>query len=435
MSAANALPLGVLDVPTLSFVAVCIAAMLGMFLSLTWLQHRDVRALAWWGAAYLIGASSMALWSAPSQVVRVPVELSGALTFAACGMMWHGVRLFQGRRLWPFGAFTGAIVWVGLLQTPLFAGGNSERIGLGVAIVAAYTFAIAFELGRERRKSLFSTTKAIIVPCLHAGVFMLPLAMRVFLPGVLATGWLTVFTLEAIVYAVGTAFMVLVMVQDSQIRIYRTAAATDFLTRLPNRRAFRDEAQQLCARQAKLGKPVAMLMFDLDHFKSINDHFGHAVGDDVLRVFAKVARTGMRGTDIVARIGGEEFAAILPASLETAVMVAQRVRTNFERAAATVAGHPIGATVSIGAAASLAHHSEVDEADFGVTIDALMDHADGALYLAKDAGRNQVRAAEGSPPTVPEPVLDSGGAAPPAEQPEPAASEDRREPKEEARAV
>ncbi len=389
MHANSALALAALDVPTLSFVAVCIAALLGLFLTVTWMQQRDVRALAWWGAAYLIGASAMALWSAPANLFRVPPEVSSALMFIACGMIWNGVRLFQGRRLLPFAVFAGAVVWLLVSPFPAFAEGSNARIALGAVVVAAYTFAIAFELGRERRKALYSPTRMIVVPCLHAGIFLLPLVLHAFMPELLANGWLTVFTLETLIYAVGAAFIVLMMVQDHQVRIYRNAAETDFLTRLPNRRAFREEAHALCVRQAARGEPVTLLMFDLDHFKSINDRFGHAIGDATLQVFAEVARSSMRADDIIARLGGEEFAAIVPAAIDTAVKIAERVRVNFERAGVTIDGRPVGVTVSIGAASALAPAVNVDE---------LLTRADDALYGAKNTGRNRVRAADGELP-------------------------------------
>ena len=171
-----------LDVPTLCFAAVCIAAMLGLFLIFAWLQQRSVRALAWWGSAYLIGASSMALWSAPSHLFRVPSEIPAALIFIACGMIWNGVRLFQGRSLWGLAAFAGALVWLMATRFPLFPPGSTARVVLGATVVAVYTFCIACELWRERRKSAFSRSAAIIVPSLHAGIFLVPLAMRAFLP-------------------------------------------------------------------------------------------------------------------------------------------------------------------------------------------------------------------------------------------------------------
>ena len=155
-----------------------------------------------------------------------------------------------------------------------------------------------------------SRIATIVVPSLHAVIFLMPLAMHAFLPDDIAISWITVFALETILYAVGTAFIVLLMVKDRHVDIYRHAAQTDYLTGLLNRRAFLENALTLCAR-AGGKKPVTMLMFDLDHFKSVNDRFGHAVGDDVLGVFAQVVRKSTRATDIIGRLGGEEFAAIV----------------------------------------------------------------------------------------------------------------------------
>jgi len=94
-----------LDMLTLSLGAVCIAGFLGVFLIIDWLQQRNVRALAWWGSAYLIGAAAMALASLPDSIITLPSVVPGALTFLACGMIWNGVRLFHGRRLLPFNLY------------------------------------------------------------------------------------------------------------------------------------------------------------------------------------------------------------------------------------------------------------------------------------------------------------------------------------------
>jgi len=380
--------LSFLDGPTLAFVTVCIVALLGLFLILAWLQQRDMRALAWWGAAYLIGASSLALWAAPQPLISLPQEIPFAMIFIACGMIWNGVRLFRGRRLLPIAAFAGALAWLALCQLPGFAAGSPQRAVLGVLVVATYTFFIAFELSRERRKSLYSRTAAIIVPCLHAAIFLMPLAIRSLMPDVIAVRWATVFTLETIIYAVGTAFMALLMVKDHSVGVYRHAASTDFLTGLLNRRAFLENALMLCARQAEGSKPVTLMMFDLDHFKSINDCFGHGVGDEALRVFADVIRKSMRATDIIGRLGGEEFAAIINEPMQVATVIAERVRANFEAAGVTIAGHAIGATVSIGAATAT---------DVVTNIDALIARADAALYRAKGDGRNRLRTADDEP--------------------------------------
>jgi diguanylate cyclase (GGDEF)-like protein len=378
-----------LDIPTLAFVAVCIAALLGLLLIFAWLQQRNVRALAWWGSAYLIGASSIALWAAPALVYEMPREIPQAMTFVACGMIWNGVRLFHGRPLIPTAAFAGAILWVILCQLPSMPPGSNERIALGAIVVSAYTFFIAFELRRERRKSLYSRTAAIVVPCVHAAIFLIPLAMQAFLPEAYAASWLTVFALETMLYAIGTAFIVLMMVKDNDVDIYRSAASTDHLTGLLNRRAFLETAHMLCARQADRRQPVTMMVMDLDHFKSINDRFGHAVGDEVLRVFANVARSSMRGSDLVGRIGGEEFAVIVAEPMEFAERIAERLRASFETAGITIAEQTIGATVSIGAATSYEPVTDIAP---------LIARADEALYRAKRDGRNRLhKADEGEP--------------------------------------
>jgi hypothetical protein len=170
-----------LDLPTLSLVAVCIAGLLGLFLIIDWLQQRNIRALAWWGSAYLIGASSLALGSMPSTLIKLPLAVPAALTFLACGMIWNGVRLFQGRRVLPFATFIGAAFWLGLGQIPgVLEDGNGQIVG--ALIVPIYTFFIAFELWRERRRTRYSRAAAIVVPCLHAGIFLVPLEMHTFLP-------------------------------------------------------------------------------------------------------------------------------------------------------------------------------------------------------------------------------------------------------------
>ena len=148
-----------------------------------------------------------------------------------------------------------------------------------------------------------------------------------------------------------------------------------------NRRGFFAGAQRLVARQVKSLEPVSVLMFDLDHFKSINDRFGHAIGDEALRAFAATAICSLRASDVVARYGGEEFVAILPGSLSEAKIAAERVRTAFEAAASTIAGRPVAATVSVGAAS---------QDDINCDLGALFHRADGALYAAKSNGRNRV---------------------------------------------
>jgi diguanylate cyclase (GGDEF)-like protein len=384
MLATERLGAAALDIPTLFFVAVCLAALLGLFLIFAWLQERHTRALAWWGAAYLLGASSMALWNAPQPLLSVSPDVAGAIMFIACGMIWNGVRLFHGRNPLLAASFAGAAVWLVCMRFPAVASHDTTRAMAGAIIIAGYTLSIALELWRERRKSLFSRTAAIVVPLMHCAIFLTPIAMEMILPATLGNTWLELLALETIIYAVGTAFIVLLMVKDQQLLFHRTAASTDALTGLLNRRAFLEAAINLSAQQEKKGAQITLMMFDLDYFKSINDRFGHAMGDDTLKTFAASVGASLRMNDIVGRLGGEEFAAIVAANSEIGARIAERVRAGFEAAGVEVSGHRVGATVSVGTATAAADKHSVEW---------LLARADSALYAAKKSGRNRVSAA------------------------------------------
>jgi diguanylate cyclase (GGDEF)-like protein len=133
-------------------------------------------------------------------------------------------------------------------------------------------------------------------------------------------------------------------------------------------------------REEKAGRPVTVLIFDIDHFKSVNDRFGHPAGDEILKLFANVLVHTLRITDIVGRVGGEEFAAMLPCSIPEAVVAAERVRTVFESAGVQVDETPLATSVSIGVAGGAP----------GTDLNALLASADTALYRAKRGGRNRV---------------------------------------------
>jgi diguanylate cyclase (GGDEF)-like protein len=175
------------------------------------------------------------------------------------------------------------------------------------------------------------------------------------------------------------------MTQERIALGHKTAAMTDPLTGLFNRRAFYELSAQLMAQQARTRSAVSVLAFDLDHFKSINDRFGHAVGDDALKLFAVTARANVRATDVLARLGGEEFVAILPGGAAEAAMVGERLRAAFEVAGVEISAHKTGATVSVGVVTAMAP----------AQVDRMLEQADTALYTAKSNGRNRVEWAAG----------------------------------------
>jgi len=166
-------------------------------------------------------------------------------------------------------------------------------------------------------------------------------------------------------------------------------AHTDPLTGVCNRRRFLELADDELSRAARHGQPLALLMLDLDHFKAVNDRFGHAGGDSVLRAFVDSALRVMRQGDVLARVGGEEFAALLPQTgRDGALALAQRMLQQVRELQVPLDGQVLRITVSIGVAL------RPMAPGVPVTVDALMAAADHALYQAKTQGRNQVRLAD-----------------------------------------
>ena len=165
-------------------------------------------------------------------------------------------------------------------------------------------------------------------------------------------------------------------------RLVERQAATDELTGLPNRRLFMRSLGTEVARAKRNGGVFSVVMLDLDDFKRVNDVFGHDAGDRALRVFADVLRSAMRETDVAARIGGEEFACLLPSSDEAgAHRLAERIRVDLANRAITL---PDGREVSITASLGIAAYPERK------TAEALLRAADRALYRAKSEGKNRV---------------------------------------------
>src|ERR1700722_7393679 len=382
-----------LDIGTLFVIAICVTSLLGLFLLFAWVQDR-ISALAWWGTAYLIGAISGVIWRL-GDAVPLPASIPDILLFVAVGMIWSAARLFHGRQVLWGSMCLGAVVWLASSSLPAFAESAGSRLVLSSVIVATYTFLIAAELWRERRKSVIRQWPAVLVPMLHGVIFLFPVALAgLSQPGggvlSLGTGWVAVYAIEVVLYVVGAAFVVLVLAKDRTVRQYKLAAATDPLTELLNRRGFFEACAEMMSNRSLIKEPVSVLAFDLDHFKKINDTHGHHTGDATLHLFASIAKKTLRADDAIGRLGGEEFVALLPANLAEASIAAERVRKAFEKASALPGDHAT-ATVSIGIACGL------PSAD----IDDLIARADVALYRAKANGRNRVEAADEAVAGVP----------------------------------
>jgi len=167
----------------------------------------------------------------------------------------------------------------------------------------------------------------------------------------------------------------LALVREQQL------SRTDGLTRIGNRRYFFDLATHECAEAKRYRRELAVVLFDVDHFKRINDTVGHQAGDDVLQCVARIAEKHLREVDILARYGGEEFIVLLPgSSAQEAAGVAERIRTSIAATCEPAGETPVTVTISVGVAEFPGHAS---------SLEPLVRCADRALYQAKRSGRNR----------------------------------------------
>ena len=380
-----------LDINTLFMVTIYVEAILGLLLLFAWVQNIAIRAVAWWGFAHLIRACSIVLFgmygSAPDLIT---IDLANALLFTSFAVTWTGARVFDGRPVEPVYLVTGAVLWLLICRLPVLADALVMRALIATGIITGYTWLTAYEFWRGRSEPLVSRWPAIFMLFAHGSLFLLRTPLIALLPTsvssrVYGSVWLTVLSFEALLFTISIAFILLAMAKERTELRHRTAAMVDPLTGVANRRSFMQDAAQLAKRHLVDPRPTAVLLIDLDHFKSINDRFGHALGDRALELFALTARQSVRSADLLGRLGGEEFAAILAdMSRDKAVAVAERIRSSFAEAALEVDNRPLGATVSIGVVYCEEPVLDVHE---------LLAQADQALYFAKENGRNRVEVA------------------------------------------
>jgi diguanylate cyclase (GGDEF)-like protein len=380
-----------LDVNTLFMVTIYVEAILGLLLLFAWVQNTAIQAVAWWGFAHLIRAASVVLFGMYGAVPDlISIDLANAMLFTAFAVTWTGARVFDGRPVEPVYMVTGAVLWLLVCRLPVLNEAVDTRVLLASGIITAYTWLTAYEFWRGREEQLVSRWPAIFMLFAHGALFLLRTPLVALLPWsitnhVYGSVWLTVLSFEALLFTISIAFILLAMAKERTELRHRTAAMVDPLTGIANRRSFLHEADLIAKRHLGNPRPTAVLLIDLDHFKSINDRFGHALGDRVLEIFTETARQSIRSTDLIGRLGGEEFAAVLyDTGRDKAMAVADRIRDSFALASQEVEGRPVCATVSIGVV-----HCEAAMLD----MPQLLAQADQALYFAKENGRNRVEVA------------------------------------------
>lgn len=376
-----------LDMATISIVAITITTVLGLVLCFNWAHQGGSAFVGLWGLAMLLLSTGIVIANVSGRLGLPNLMAFGQATMVlAAGIKWHASREFAYRHANLLYTFAGSVIFLIAAYAGAVDTFNS-RLMLVCVLAAAYSLAAAIELTYVDGEQLPSRWLAVLLLAFTSASFLswLPLIVTRPLPEVGTTfvsSWFPGVILATLLLRTALAFVVLSMAKERQELEQRHDALTDSLTGLPNRRALFEAADVIAQRRILGGTPVSVLIFDLDRFKDTNDGFGHNLGDEVLKIFAATAEMKLKVNAIVGRLGGEEFAAILPGvEAGSAVEEAERIRCAFARAAAFVNGLAVGATVSVGVAC---------DTDVDADLSDLFRRADAALYVAKRGGRNRV---------------------------------------------
>jgi diguanylate cyclase (GGDEF)-like protein len=377
-----------LDVQTLSVVTVFVTALLGALLVFAGLQNRSIRAPMWWGAAHIVNAVGLALLIARGSAPDfLTIGLANALVLFGYGLTWTGARVFDGREVSLYRVLLAPAIWTLLCLVPGFA--VDDNLGVLVVSTALAVFALmtAHEFWSGRDEPLMSRWPSIFVLLAYAAVLLARVPATLLSPtfaddSVLRGLSFALLTFGTLLFTVVMAFLQLNMTKERTELKHKINSLVDPLSGVANRRAFLDGAADLLTQQEEEREPLAIMLFDLDHFKQINDRFGHSVGDAVLQTFAGIA-TATLGADVLfARIGGEEFASCMAVGdLDEAFAIADRIRRNFAAAAARFGAEELLPTVSGGVTLGCDPRARVLD---------LLSVVDRALYRAKENGRNRV---------------------------------------------
>ncbi len=332
------------------------------------------------------------------------VLLANLLLVVAFGYYVRAVLCFRGlphRAQWTWllaGATIPGLWWFTYVDPQLTARAAmvSAALAVEVGAVALVMWRMpAIERGRGAWASISLFTVAAAFLAYRAGYFAL-FPESLAHPFQTSAMQLFSFAAGALLPLVGT-FGFLLLCVDRARRELETAATTDFLTGLCNRRAIGNFGTQAFARARRTGAPLAVLVLDLDHFKRINDAFGHAAGDTALREIAAVLRASVRADETLGRLGGEEFVILLEdTDAATARRAAERVRQQLAARRIDMSSESVHVTASVGVAVLTGEDHSFDD---------VLQRADRAMYEAKTQGRNCVVTRE---PIVRQPLMSVG---------------------------
>lgn len=375
-----------LDPPTILALSVALAAAAALYLTIEWRSVREPSLLFWSaGFATVTLGSTLALLRS-SGYLMIGIWLANGLLVTAHVLFLLGVARFTQVRLSPLWLLM-LLVWLGMLMLPADLPGSKAMLAVQSLLVALPTLR-ASSLLRPHGKSLSVGAVQLRYVLLIHGLFYVAKALSVLIPGTLID--LAAFKGEIIQISLveGAMAIMLIALSMTGSERYRREqqiarlAARDPLTALYNRRALDLRAPRLLA-QVSPAQPGALLLIDIDHFKSVNDLHGHTAGDRLLIALSEMIRAVVPQGALAARLGGDEFVILLnPASTQQIVELGSSLREQFQQLAAQPFATPQSVTLSIGA-------NLFDQPPSSLAV--LIEQGDTTLYESKRGGRDSIR--------------------------------------------
>ena len=377
------------DLKTIIFMSMLLTFMLSMLLAITRTHHKEVHGPGYWAVGNLVIGLGMVLVLIQLDAPKVIFLPSMALIGAGLSLYINGIQAFIGRKpdhripIIVFGLLALIDAYFMLIR---------HDILLAIVLSALIFSAIYFYSARLT----FSRDEGVvgnlfwIVSSLYLLMALLMLGRAVYASQASAEVFESFATwpINAYTFMLGAvsqffiSSLFVLMLSYKLNQSLESIATIDGLTSILNRRGLEDAALKMQDMCKRINLSMTVILIDIDHFKKVNDKYGHLTGDDVLRHIAKVVAGILRSSDVFGRYGGEEFCAFLPNTTESdAIGLAERIRAGVEASPLKLDRGPIKTTISIGVA---------DSVRAGYDFKGLIAAADGALYSAKNGGRNQV---------------------------------------------
>lgn len=379
-----------LDIRTMMVMVSILSLLFSGLLAFAGMHSGTIRGMRYWALASLILSISMGLAIIqPIPTQSWSVVIGSASVFISAFLQLNGIKAFKEENFsWLIpGIAISAILIMNIVFVIIYPNINARVITNSISycivtLICAHTLLI--RIAAPLRTAYWFTGSIFLVLSLFSAIrgitFLFNPPGEFSLYGRFIINPVTFFIASFAQLCLTFGFVLMLnyrLASDLQ-----ALALTDILTGAKNRRSLEQEAEIFESLLARTGDHLAVMFLDVDHFKLLNDNYGHVMGDIVLKQLSTVAKTIIREYDCFARYGGEEFCILLPSTSESeALLIAERLRLAYAAAFQEVNNQPINSTISIGVA---------DSSQVGLTFAALSKAADQAMYHAKQAGRNRV---------------------------------------------